>query len=205
MSNPKSGSKKYAVRNLRLCTKDCLCLYVCPTGATDTENSIIDVAKCIGCGDCADSCPSGAITMMPYELPEQQPKDDKVTDANRRLILSKAEAENLASQIPGALGKAIERSSRLMAEDLCREAGFMLPQSRNAKEFLKKIRSYPGVPKEADDSLLNSIEFHEGSSAKETEEKWKCSVCGYVHTGKLSEYFTCPICGQPHTAFERIQ
>ena len=44
-------SKKVAVRNLRLCTKDCLCLYVCPTGATDTENSIIDVAKCLGCGD----------------------------------------------------------------------------------------------------------------------------------------------------------
>ena len=22
---------KYAVRNLRLCTKDCLCLYVCPS------------------------------------------------------------------------------------------------------------------------------------------------------------------------------
>lgn len=28
--------KKIAVRNLRLCTKDCLCLYVCPTRATDT-------------------------------------------------------------------------------------------------------------------------------------------------------------------------
>ena len=26
--------KRVAVRNLRLCTKDCLCLYVCPTGAT---------------------------------------------------------------------------------------------------------------------------------------------------------------------------
>ena len=49
---------KYAVRNLRLCTKDCLCLYVCPTGATDTENSIIDVKKCVGCGACADACPS---------------------------------------------------------------------------------------------------------------------------------------------------
>ncbi len=23
-------AEKYAVRNLRLCTKDCLCLYVCP-------------------------------------------------------------------------------------------------------------------------------------------------------------------------------
>ena len=37
--------------------KDCLCLYVCPTGATDTENSVIDVNTCIGCGDCADACP----------------------------------------------------------------------------------------------------------------------------------------------------
>ncbi|MGN0415634.1 MAG: ATP/GTP-binding protein [Agathobacter sp.] len=33
--------EKVAVRNLRLCTKDCLCLYVCPVGATDTENSVI--------------------------------------------------------------------------------------------------------------------------------------------------------------------
>ena len=32
---------KYAGTNIRLCTKDCLCLYVCPTGATDTEDSII--------------------------------------------------------------------------------------------------------------------------------------------------------------------
>ena len=45
--------KRIAVRNLRLCTKDCLCLYVCPVGATDTEDSVIDVTKCIGCGSCA--------------------------------------------------------------------------------------------------------------------------------------------------------
>ena len=50
--------KRVAVRNLRLCTKDCLCLYVCPTGATDTENSVIDTGKCTGCGDCAGACPS---------------------------------------------------------------------------------------------------------------------------------------------------
>ena len=57
--------KSHAVRNLRLCTKDCLCLYVCPVGATDTENSVIDVEKCIGCGVCAAACPSGAISMIP--------------------------------------------------------------------------------------------------------------------------------------------
>ena len=48
--------KKLAVRNLRLCTKDCLCLYVCPTGAADTENSIIDPEKCVGCGLCVQRC-----------------------------------------------------------------------------------------------------------------------------------------------------
>ena len=42
--------RQFAVRNLRLCTKDCMCLYVCPVGATDTEDSVIDVGKCIGCG-----------------------------------------------------------------------------------------------------------------------------------------------------------
>lgn len=66
--------RKIAVRNLRLCTKDCLCLYVCPVGATDTENSVIDVEKCIGCGICAESCPSKAISMVPLVLPPQQKK-----------------------------------------------------------------------------------------------------------------------------------
>ena len=27
-------------------------------------------------------------------------------------------------------------------------------------------------------------------------EKWKCSVCGYVHEGPLPQDFTCPVCHQ---------
>ena len=90
---------EFAVRNLRLCTKDCLCLYVCPTGATDTENSVIDKSKCIGCGACARSCPSGAISMMPYVLPPQQPKNADVKVALRALAREKTEQENAARSL----------------------------------------------------------------------------------------------------------
>ena len=85
--------KQIAVRNLRLCTKDCLCLYVCPVGATDTENSIIDVNKCLGCGTCAAACPSAAISMVPVEYPPQQKKEKEVLAASFALAKNKAKQE----------------------------------------------------------------------------------------------------------------
>ena len=138
--------KECAYRNLRLCTKDCLCLYVCPTGATDTENSIIDPDKCIGCGACAKACPSGAISLVPARMPPQQVKTDEVAVAMKVLAADKVRQEALAKGLAGAargelsrLAVAIARSCRLTAEDNYREAGFMLPQSSNAHELLKQI------------------------------------------------------------------
>ena len=166
-------AEKYAVRNIRLCTKDCLCLYVCPTGATDTENSIIDVQKCIGCGDCADACPSGAISMVPVEYPPQQPKTDAVVISLNALLRSKAEQEKIAMGLPGKLAVAIEKSNRIMAEDIIREAGYMLPQSQNTKQFLQSLleQNQPeGFPKDVVKKLLEifnkSEEDHKMSENK---------------------------------------
>lgn len=160
----------HAVRNIRLCTKDCLCLFVCPTGATDTETGQIDASKCLdGCRLCVDACPSHAIFLLPKNYAPQQKKSEKTKLALRELAKSKAEQERLALDIAKEttdpterqLAKAVARSLRILSEDLHRESGFMLPQDEATRAFLQeqlqKNSNSDDFPKEAVLRLLQLL------------------------------------------------
>ena len=158
-----------AYRNVQLCSKDCLCLYVCPTGATDTENSIIDVTKCLpGCMECVKSCPSGAISMVPDRYPPQQHKTETVVAAQRALGASKVRQEKIAetvaaksnSAVTKQFAEAIAKSNRLMAEDILRESNYMIPQSAEVRELLKTMlkNASPDFPKDAAELLLDKLQ-----------------------------------------------
>ena len=161
-------SELRAVRNLRICSKDCLCLFVCPTGATDTETGQIDFEKCIGCGACSKACPSGAISMVPYKYPKQQNKDELVVEKLRRIISSKVDQEQIAHYIfensndenEKLLAKILMKSNRLITEDLYREAGYMLPQSNNTKLFLEELLEKDNTNKEDIEKLLELLDFN---------------------------------------------
>ncbi len=157
----------HAARNVHLCTKDCLCLFVCPTGATDTETGQIDFARCIdGCRLCVDACPSHAIYLVYDRYPVKPEKDQDVVAALDALAESKVQQELICSslgssgELPEKLAKALALSNRILAEDCTREADFMMVQTQAVKILLRDLAADAdrvGFPSEALDGLVKDF------------------------------------------------
>lgn len=158
----------HAARNITVCTKDCLCLFVCPTGATDTENGQIDFAKCLdGCRLCIDACPSHALYLVFDRYPVKPPKDAVVVSALDNLLESKVKQELIGVAVAQAgsggtkLANAIAHSNRILAEDCAREAGYLLPQSKETRELLTELlerREDPSFPVEVVEQLQELLQ-----------------------------------------------
>ncbi len=169
----------HAARNLRLCTKDCVCLFVCPTKATDTENGQIDFSKCLdGCRLCVDACPSHALYLVEGNYAEPADKPPAVAEKLFALLDRKTEEEQAVAQMlqksleagqkasaQTLVLKALQKSLRIVAEDAAREAAYMLPQSEQVRSLIKQLLeqkpaqapSAPGFPENELRQLLSML------------------------------------------------
>lgn len=162
-------SERYAYRDLKICTKDCLCLFVCPTGATDNETGQIDFDKCIGCGACAAACPSKAISMLPRVYPKQKVKDKRVISELFKLADSKIDQIKTLKYLISKSSdddekrfyKALIHSNKVMVEDMMREAGFMLPQSSNTNKLLISLKGKDEEIDKVINKLLEKLEAND--------------------------------------------
>ena len=162
-------SKVYAHRDLKICSKDCLCLFVCPTGATNNETGQIDASKCIGCGACAAACPAKAITLIPRKMPPQQKKTEEVIEALNKIVQNKIlqlwQLNDLLQKSTSLeerkLWKALKHSNMVVLEDIMREKGYMLQKKKNTHDFLESLKSEKDIDQKVVEQLLQSLEVNE--------------------------------------------
>jgi hypothetical protein len=98
-----------------------------------------------------DACPSHAISLSPASYPPPQSKADAVCEALLKLAQSKLTQARIAEGVVQSaidadtrqIADAVTMSNRLMAEDLLRESGYLLPQSESVCTLLKALLKEP--------------------------------------------------------------
>lgn len=83
-------------------------------------------------------------------------------------------------------------------EDL--PADWKCPVCKAGKDAFK-----PKEEKTASQEVLEKPHVDNEKMEEKKMEKWKCTVCGYIHEGPMTPDFKCPICKQPANKFVKIE
>lgn len=83
-------------------------------------------------------------------------------------------------------------------EDL--PADWKCPVCKAGKDAFK-----PKEEKTASQEVLEKAHVDNEKMEEKKMEKWKCTVCGYIHEGPMTPDFKCPICKQPANKFVKIE
>ena len=152
--------------------------------------------------------------MVPKEYPPQQAKTDDVKAVLNALSENKANEEKAAIQIAEEtnndtlyrLMSAVAKSERLIAEDIMREAGYMLPQSDNAHKLLEELIANPPTEEFPVEAAKKLLKLSPNNEKKEGVKMayWICTVCGYIHEGDTPPE-SCPVCKQPASKFVKLE
>lgn len=80
-------------------------------------------------------------------------------------------------------------------------------RSDTNKELLKLYKEFYGKPlSELSEKMLHTRYIDRSFElGGKNMKKYRCTVCGYIHEGELTEGFKCPICKQPASVFEEIK
>ncbi|MCI5123392.1 MAG: hypothetical protein D3925_02670 [Candidatus Electrothrix sp. AR5] len=163
-----------AERDPKKCAKDCSCIYICPTGAADTEDGKINEDKCIGCGQCVELCLTRALSLKMTGHRKGYPAEPHKATAVRQKMYQLAENKMQQMRVASDLHTkstdkhekkllmGIERANLVMAAGFMREGGYLQPRGDNTKALLSFL-------KETDQDVTGEI--------KKIEELLECRFC----------------------------
>lgn len=111
---------------------------------------------------------------------------------------------------PKGLLEAGDATRQARTESLYkRDAALALHTSHDNPEIKALYQDFYGKPLSGLAEKMLHTHYIDKSSeltgGKTKMERWKCSVCGYIHEGPLPADFKCPICKQPASAFVKME
>ena len=110
-------------------------------------------------------------------------------------------------QPKGTLEKGDELRKKRIAGLYKRDGEMENRKSHDNREIQILYKEFYGEPlSELAEQMLHTIYTDRSNDLGEKKmSKYRCTICGYIHEGELTEDFKCPLCKQPASVFEKIE